>query len=687
MKLNKFLFFSVLISGFLMSCGIQQTSSINKIIDVIYVDTDPDKMIYLVGETFDPTGMVVNAYYQDESEGMITGWTYDNHDPLDNGEAKSSIVTIVISYEGYTTDLDITVVDSMENIGSITGLVPVSLPLYQKVNTKFDSTGCTFKVLFDGQESERIYKYGEYINGNSYNQIKVTNNNNLTANQKSVGINYSQGKEFALPITIVDKVDIEISKTEYTAKVDSFDYSSLKVVPSIVNGGEPIDVDFSKLSFVDNIEGPIQNGSTFEINGEHIITAQYSNAITLEFTINVINGSAEREPDQEANVDKHIVEFEDATQVELIDNTSWDELGSVSSYKGAHSALVKDLVSYEGEYAPSGKDFVRCVQPEDQMKVKVSSFGGKANLILRGATNRVDTSKYIATATKLSEVVDITINGMPVEIDSALEFRGKTGKDEAVDKGTIDGVNYSGRYLYCLWTDLNLGQVTLKNGYNEILITIKSGVSNPGHYDSLSLDYKPYKKEFVTDGDPIKVEAEDLSLISSDIEGNHIKVANDRTDLWPDAHSSNNKYVQDINEEDAMIYTFTASQDGYAQYSIAGASNYCPVKNTSTPTCSYDMFLVNVMQLKINDVSVMINGSLKFAGVQSSKEDGSGDRKVLTSYQEVTVVRFKVEKGKEYSITSTFTLSGDGKNYRHSYGGMAYGNYDYVLLQYAHYDE
>ena len=381
------------------------------------------------------------------------------------------------------------------------------------------------------------------------------------------------------------------------------------------------------------------------------------------------------------------IEFEDATQVELIDNTSWDELGSVSSYSGAHSALVKDLVSYEGEYAPSGKDFVRCIQPKDQMKMKVSSFGGKANLILRGATNRVDTSKYIATATKLSEVVDITINGNPLEIDKTLEFRGKTGKDEAVDKGIIDGVNYSGRYLYCLWTDLNLGQITLKNGYNEILITIKSGVSNPGHYDSLSLDYKPYKKEFVTDGDPIKVEAEDLSLISSDIEGNHIKVANDRTDLWPDAHSSNNRYVQDINEEDAMIYTFTASQDGYAQYSIAGASNYCPVKNTSTPTCSYDMFLVNVMQLKINDVSVMINGSLKFAGVQSSKEDGSGDRKVLTSYQEVTVVRFKVEKGKEYSITSTFTLSGDGKNYRHSYGGMAYGNYDYVLLQYAHYDE
>ena len=363
------------------------------------------------------------------------------------------------------------------------------------------------------------------------------------------------------------------------------------------------------------------------------------------------------------------IEFEDANQVELIDNSAADQLGRVSSYSGAHSALVKDLVSYEGEYAPSGKDFVRCVQPKDQMKIRVSSFGGKANLILRGATNKVNTAQYIATATKLSEVVDITLNGTPIKIDSSLKFRGKTGKDEAVDKGTIDGVNYSGRYLYCLWTDLDLGQVTLNPGENEILLTFKS--ENPGHYDCLKLDYNSTPASELT-----KVEAEELTL-----KGN-IKVASDRTDLWPDAVSSNNKYVQDIKEEDTMTYTFTASQDGYVQYSIAGASNYCPQTGTSTPTRSYDMYLANVMQLKINGLRIMLDKSLKFASVQSSKEDGSGDRKVLTSYQEVPVARFKVEKGQEYSITSTFVLSGDGKNYKHSYGMPAYGNYDYITIQY-----
>ena len=93
MDFKKLLFISVLSTSLLMGCNNTTHNSINKIIDVIYVDTDPDKMIYCVGETFDPTGMVVNAYYQDETEGEITGWTYDNHDPLDNGDLKRALQT------------------------------------------------------------------------------------------------------------------------------------------------------------------------------------------------------------------------------------------------------------------------------------------------------------------------------------------------------------------------------------------------------------------------------------------------------------------------------------------------------------------------------------------------------------------------------------------------------------------
>ena len=683
MDFKKLLILSVLSTSFLMGCNNTKPNSINKIIDVIYVDTDPDKLIYCVGETFDPTGMVVNAYYQDETEGEITGWTYDNHDPLDNGELTKATVTITISYEEYTTELDITVVDSMEGIGSITGLKEVNKPLLQKVGTAFDSTNCTFKVLFDGQESEKIYKYGENINGNSYNQIKASSNSKIEANQKSVGINYSQGQEYALPIVVADKIDVTNSKQNYVANIDEFNFSTLSIVPNITNGGE-INIDPSKLTFIDDIEGNVANGSKFTINGEHVITAKYSKNFDLSFKINVTGGADEKEINQDANVDLDVLEFENKNYCELIDNSeNYDVLSAASSNP---LPQVQDLRNYPGEYAPSNKDFIRCVSASDQMKFIINSYGGKANLILRGATNAVtldhENNKYIAYETQINKKLNITVNGKNVEIKDTAKFRGKEGKDKTVDRGTVDGYNYSGRYLYCLWTEINLGEINLRNGTNEILITMNDTGSNFGHYDCIKLDYLPYKtngnKTFVNDGDVIKTEAEDLIL-----NGTLANTA-DRTDLWPDAHSSNDHYVQGIVENDTMSYTFKATQDGYVKYSIAGASNYCPNENSSTPTMSYDMYLTNVMKIYVNDIENTLNKNLKFNGVTSGT--GKGDRKVLTSYQLVETLLFKVQKNQEYTIKMQFIHFGDGENYKHAYGGEAYGNYDYVTLQYGHYE-
>ena len=99
---------------------------------------------------------------------------------------------------------------------------------------------------------------------------------------------------------------------------------------------------------------------------------------------------------------------------------------------------------------------------------------------------------------------------------------------------------------------------------------------------------------------------------------------------------------------------------------------------------SYDMYLANVMKIFVNDSQIKLNDNLKFNGVTS--KSGNGDRKVLTSYQLVEALMFKVEKNKDYSIQIQFVHSGDGENYKHAYGGEAYGNYDYVTLQYGHYE-
>lgn len=359
-------------------------------------------------------------------------------------------------------------------------------------------------------------------------------------------------------------------------------------------------------------------------------------------------------------------EFEDNKVCELIDNSDGEKISTASSNT---NPLVQDLRNYPSEYAPSNKDFVRCVNAKDQMKFSFNSNGGKANLIFRGATNNAKPAEFKAVETQINKNIEVSINGKAINISDNAKFRGKVGKDETVDRGTVDGYNYSGRYLYCLWTDIDLGEIELNNGVNEILFTMKENGSNFGHFDSIILNYK-LDKQLTNVGDPIKVEAEDLTL-----NGKLHKTA-DNTEKWPDAHSSNDNYVQDIAENDTMTYTFKATQDGYVKYSIAGASNYCNNEQSSTPTKSFDMYLANVMNLKINGIVTELPSSLKFNGVTSEKE--GGDRKVLTSYQEVTVSCFAVNKDQEYSIEIKFNHKNDGVKYTH-----AYGNYDYVTLQYA----
>ena len=364
-------------------------------------------------------------------------------------------------------------------------------------------------------------------------------------------------------------------------------------------------------------------------------------------------------------------EFEDNKVCELIDNSDGEKISTASSNS---LPQVQDLRNYPGEYAPSNKDFVRCVNAKDQMKFSFNSNGGKANLIFRGATNNAKPAEFKAVETQINKNIEVSINGKAINISDNAKFRGKEGIDETVDRGTVDGYNYSGRYLYCLWTDIDLGEIELNNGVNEILFTMKENGSNFGHFDSIILNYK-LDKQLTNVGDPIKVEAEDLTL-----NGKLHKTA-DNTEKWPDAHSSNDNYVQDIAENDTMTYTFKATQDGYVKYSIAGASNYCNNEQSSTPTKSFDMYLANVMNLKINGIVTELPSSLKFNGVTSEKE--GGDRKVLTSYQEVTVSCFAVNKDQEYSIEIKFNHKNDGVKYTHAYGMAAYGNYDYVTLQYA----
>ena len=65
----------------------------------IRVTKNPNKISYNVGEKFDPEGMIITAYYSDNSSSIISNYTYSQRDELKESDNK-----ITISYtEGNET--------------------------------------------------------------------------------------------------------------------------------------------------------------------------------------------------------------------------------------------------------------------------------------------------------------------------------------------------------------------------------------------------------------------------------------------------------------------------------------------------------------------------------------------------------------------------------------------------------
>ena len=67
------------------------------------VTTNPDKMDYIVGESFDPTGMVVKVTYTSGAQKIVTGYSYSPTGPLSSGDD-----TITIQYNEAGTTVQTT---------------------------------------------------------------------------------------------------------------------------------------------------------------------------------------------------------------------------------------------------------------------------------------------------------------------------------------------------------------------------------------------------------------------------------------------------------------------------------------------------------------------------------------------------------------------------------------------------
>ena len=106
----------------------------------------PTKTKYLVGETFDSTGLVITAYYNDNTSEQVTGYTLSRPDMSAYGNK-----TVTVTFDEKTVDFSILVVD-------IIGIEIKTPPTKQEylVGDALDSTGLTVLVKYTDGTSETI---------------------------------------------------------------------------------------------------------------------------------------------------------------------------------------------------------------------------------------------------------------------------------------------------------------------------------------------------------------------------------------------------------------------------------------------------------------------------------------------------------------------------------------------------
>lgn len=89
--------------------NVESVDDVEAVIHVIAVTKKPTKTVYSKGETFDPAGMEVTAYYNDGTQKIISDYSFDDKKLSEND------TEIEITYEGKTTTVNIEV--SHEHVG------------------------------------------------------------------------------------------------------------------------------------------------------------------------------------------------------------------------------------------------------------------------------------------------------------------------------------------------------------------------------------------------------------------------------------------------------------------------------------------------------------------------------------------------------------------------------------------
>lgn len=188
-----------------VTCTAKQSITVKLIVKQLAVTTPPINTVYASGQVFDPSGMVVTAYYSDGSSKVVEDYTYSP-----TGELTTDIDSIEITYveDGVT-------VKTYQPIAVDSTLIPISITVTtppDKVKYSegeiFDPSGMICAVVYQNTDGEQFTNSN--VRGYTYSPTGA-----LTSDIQEITISYSYNNvtvSTTQDITVVQLTSIAITK-------------------------------------------------------------------------------------------------------------------------------------------------------------------------------------------------------------------------------------------------------------------------------------------------------------------------------------------------------------------------------------------------------------------------------------------------------------------------------------------
>lgn len=353
----------------------------------------PTKARYFVGETFDSTGLIITAYYNDNTSEQVTGYTLSSPDMSAYGNK-----TVTVTFDEKTVDFNILVVD-------ISGIEVKTMPTkieYPKGDV-FDTTGLSILVKYTDGTSETVTT-----------GFEVSGFDSSSVGEKTITVTYKTHTA-TFKVTVYDLSGIRI--TSFPSKVyykigESFDPSGLTVAEVRQDGTEKEITDYDISGFDSSSAGSKTITVSYNVTANGVSKFVGSDSFQIKVTSDGKNpfddsssggsgggsGEVEEEKTEPIEVTVHWIngEFADLTNENIDQNTFTLQESICSEQYFIFGGCVCNQITFQAhhdqfngtseEFYPSGKIEVYIERKGTKIKIftgEIDSAERKANSLTR----------------------------------------------------------------------------------------------------------------------------------------------------------------------------------------------------------------------------------------------------------------------------------------------------------------